>query len=244
MLRIFAITAIVIAGIIHLVIAPNHYNHAPAHGIFFALSGIAELGWAFVFWRWSNRMTYYAGLALSGGLIVLWIATQIFGAPFGDGPEPLDAGAVGSKLAELIGFGALLWLGMGQAMPAINLSRMPRLLAEAFVLALVFGLASYSAGYAVEPMMPGLHHVGDDHHEGDDDHGDSGHHDDDDDHGEKADDHHNDDNDDHHDNDQPADHHDDDEDDHHANEDTDHHDDDDGHHSDDDDHHNDDKSES
>jgi hypothetical protein len=45
MMRMISIItiAIAIAGLIHLVLAPAHYAHAPAHGVFFALAGMAEI---------------------------------------------------------------------------------------------------------------------------------------------------------------------------------------------------------
>ena len=37
-----AAVSMVAAGLIHLAIAPLHWGHAPAHGLFFAVSGLAE----------------------------------------------------------------------------------------------------------------------------------------------------------------------------------------------------------
>ena len=61
------IIALALAGAIHLIISPEHYGHAPAHGIFFAISGLAQVFWAVAAWFRMNRAVYYAGLALSGG---------------------------------------------------------------------------------------------------------------------------------------------------------------------------------
>jgi len=63
--------AIGAAGLIHLVLAPEHYAHAPAHGIFFALAGIAEILWALAFLRWPIEGIYYVGIVLAGAMIVI-----------------------------------------------------------------------------------------------------------------------------------------------------------------------------
>jgi hypothetical protein len=40
-----------VAGIIHLVITPIHYAHAPAHGLFFALCGVIQIALGLLIWR-------------------------------------------------------------------------------------------------------------------------------------------------------------------------------------------------
>jgi hypothetical protein len=40
---------IALAGLVHLLIVPAHYAHAPAHGIFFALAGIVQIAWSVAF---------------------------------------------------------------------------------------------------------------------------------------------------------------------------------------------------
>lgn len=69
--RLIAIIAVAIAGMIHLLISPSHLAHAPAHGIFFGLSGLAQVVWAMVYWRYPSKIAFYAGFALTGGMIVL-----------------------------------------------------------------------------------------------------------------------------------------------------------------------------
>jgi hypothetical protein len=36
-----------LAGLIHLVITPQHWAHAPAHGILFVIVGVVELIWPY-----------------------------------------------------------------------------------------------------------------------------------------------------------------------------------------------------
>ncbi len=93
----------VLAGIIHLVIIPQQWGHAPAHGIFMAVSGIVEIAWAFIFYRRPTKTVAGAGIVIAIAMIVLWIITRIFTAPFGPGPEEIDLAGIVSKLLELAG---------------------------------------------------------------------------------------------------------------------------------------------
>ena len=43
--------ATIVAGVIHLVIIPEHWEHAPAHGIFFLVVGIVQIVWGIAIWR-------------------------------------------------------------------------------------------------------------------------------------------------------------------------------------------------
>lgn len=108
MLRILAIGCLLGAGVVHLVITPYHYAHAPAHGLFFGLLGIVQVVWAGVFWRWPTSALRVGGLTLSGGVVVLWVLTQMVAIPFADQPEPIDWSLIASKALELAGFVTLV----------------------------------------------------------------------------------------------------------------------------------------
>ena len=212
MARMIAIMALVIAGITHFTITPSHYAHAPAHGIFFGISGAAQLAAALLLYIRPNRGTYYFGLGASGGLIILWLLTQIWSPPFAAVAEAIDLPTILSKLAELVAFGSLIAFANSADFATFAGNKTPNLALEAVGLALLVGVGSFGGGYASEPMFPSLYHAGDDHHE-DDAHG----------HDDAIDDHHEDeDDDDHHADEEDAD------DDHHADEDG--HSNDDGHH--------------
>lgn len=43
--------AAILAGVIHLAIIPEHWSHAPAHGLFFLSVGILQIGWGVIVWR-------------------------------------------------------------------------------------------------------------------------------------------------------------------------------------------------
>jgi copper(I)-binding protein len=161
MTRSISILAMVAAGVIHMVLAPDHYSHAPAHGIFFAIAGAVEMLWAIAFWRRTSRGLYAAGLAIAGGLIVLWAITRFAPAPFEGEPGLVDAGGILCKLSELAGFGALVGLALqGQVAGSARQSN-GRVIASALALALISGIAAYGLGFAAEPLFPSL--AGQDH---------------------------------------------------------------------------------
>lgn len=155
-MRSISIAAIALAGVIHLGIAPIHYAHAPAHGIFFAAAGIAEILWALAFWRRPSLRLYHTGLALAGGLVVLWAITRALPAPFGHGPEMIEARGVVCKLSELIGLLALVLLALQGRLPGEVKWPLWRVAGEALALALVVGWASWGIGYAATPWLPAL----------------------------------------------------------------------------------------
>ena len=156
MTRYIPVIAIILAGLIHLAVAPEHYAHAPAHGVFFVLAGVAEILWGLAFWRRPTPRRYHLGLALAGGLIVLWAVTRVLPAPFGHGPEPVNASGLVCKASELIGVLSLVMLAaQGQL---IGASSQPPLrpAGEALALALVVGLVSFGIGSAATPLLPTL----------------------------------------------------------------------------------------
>jgi hypothetical protein len=161
-----AVLLIILAGIIHLVIMPKHWDHAPAHGLFFGLVGLLQIGWGIAFWQRPSSTLYYAGFLLAGGLISLWVITRLWTAPFHAGPEPVDLAGVVCKLAELLALFSLAAL----AFTATAVGETKRLVAASLglllALSIVAGVGTYGVAIAAEPLFPGLM-AG---HEHDDDH--------------------------------------------------------------------------
>jgi len=156
MMRSIPIMAIALAGLIHLAVAPMHYAHAPAHGIFFAAVGIVEILWALAFWRRPLPGLYYVGLAAAGGLVVLWAITRALPAPFGHGPEAIEAGGLVCKVSELTGVIALGMLALRGQLPGIARRPAWRVAGEALALALIMGWGSWGVGYAATLWWPAL----------------------------------------------------------------------------------------
>ncbi|HLD93153.1 MAG TPA: hypothetical protein VI703_03015 [Anaerolineales bacterium] len=155
-MKVVASIAIAIAGYIHIYLAPQHYAHAPAHGIFFAVAGLAEIAWAVGFLRWPSRPFYYAGLAMAGGLVALWVVTRYLPAPFGHEVGAIDAGGIASKLGEMVGILALVALATQGRILGLAKQSFGRLLATAVLLGAAAGVVTYGVSRAVEPLFPFL----------------------------------------------------------------------------------------
>ena len=149
--------ATILAGMIHLVIAPVHWAHAPAHGLFFLIVGILQIAWGILVWRQPSTELYYVGVVMAGWLIVLYALTRVFPAPFGHGgPEVVSTIDIVCKFCEGLGMatlailifqGALLTAGRKTAWRAIGLI---------VLLSFIAAFTTYSAAIAAEPLLPSL----------------------------------------------------------------------------------------
>jgi hypothetical protein len=165
-MRHIPVITIAIAGIVHLLITRMHYAHAPIHGIFFALAGLAQCAWAVAFWRGPSLLLYRLGLGLSGGLVTLWLLTHTWGAPFGHGSEFIDLSTVICKASELTGLISLVVLAWMGYITFEHSSRFRRV-SEALALSLLVGIGFFGLGKIVEPWLPqwGVHAAPADEHE-------------------------------------------------------------------------------
>ena len=156
------VSAIVAAGLLHLVVAGDHFAHSSEHanfsphGTIFVLIGAAQLAWAYAFWRGATTRLYWAGLALSGGVIVLWGLTQVVSVPMEPEPSPIDLPSVLSKASELIGFSALVALGWHGLHVPLARRAIRRRFSEAVVAAMVVGVVVWGTGHLAEDVVPGL----------------------------------------------------------------------------------------
>jgi hypothetical protein len=151
-----AAVAVAIAGVVHILIVPQHYQHAPAHGIFFLIAGLVEIAWAFAYFRTPSRRLLHVGIVLGASLLVLWLLTRSLPVPFGHAAEPVDTWAVVCKLSELVGVVALAILGYQTLGEGTTRRANARALVLALVLGLAIGSATYVAARAAEPLLPAL----------------------------------------------------------------------------------------
>jgi hypothetical protein len=151
-----AAVAIAVAGVVHIIIVPQHYQHAPAHGVFFLVAGIVEIAWSIAFiWKPSKRLTY-VGMGIGSMLLVLWLLTRALPAPFGHSSEVVDAWAIVCKLSEFVGVVALVLLALLGIQETGGRRAGARAIVLALALGLVFGLTTYAVARAAEPLFPGL----------------------------------------------------------------------------------------
>lgn len=159
------VICLVIAGAIHLLIAPAHYAHAPAHGLFFGVIGLAQVGYVGLWLRRFRPALHLPGLLLSGGVVALWLLTHWLAIPFAAESHPLDWAAVTTKLAEGSAFLALLYLDHAGAF-----GRTPgnpaALLARSAAICLGSGLVVWGGALAAAPALPQLAEVTGHSHDG------------------------------------------------------------------------------
>jgi hypothetical protein len=157
----------ILAGVLHFVIIPEHWSHAPAHGLFFFLVGILQIVWGVVVWRKPSRQLYYIGAIMAGWLIVLYVITRWFPAPFGHGPESIETIDITCKACEALGMLALTVLIL-QDLPLNAKSRIAwRTVMLIALFSIVSGFVTYGAAGAAEAILPALSaHVEEHHHEG------------------------------------------------------------------------------
>jgi hypothetical protein len=151
-----AAVAVAIAGVVHVLIVPQHYQHAPAHGIFFLIAGLVEIAWAIAYFRGPSPRLLHLGIGLGSSLLVLWLLTRSLPVPFGHAAEPVDTWAVVCKLSELVGVVALALLAYQTLGEGTTRLANTRALVLALVLGLAIGSATYIVARAAEPLLPTL----------------------------------------------------------------------------------------
>jgi hypothetical protein len=132
----------------HLMIVPEHAEHAPAHAWFFAVSGILQIAWGAVGWRRTHPALDLFGMVLAGSLILLWFVTRIYPAPFSTHPEEVDGAGVISKVLEA---GVVVALAV-----AVVRESGRRWAAAGVFLGLVAAAGFYGGGRLAEPWLPSL----------------------------------------------------------------------------------------
>ena len=145
-----------LAGFIHLWIIPEHWEHAPAHGLFFLIVGVAQIIWGIAVWHRPSTRLYYIGVLLAGWLIVLYAMTRWLPAPFGHGPEGINTIDLACKICEVLGMitlAILIFQGM-----LLNAGRLVAWRTIAFIVFLSFiaAFATYGIARAAEPIFPSL----------------------------------------------------------------------------------------
>jgi hypothetical protein len=153
-----AVLTMALAGVLHLFVVREHWAHAPAHGLFFLIAGVIEIGWSITFIRTGSEALRRLGFLGSVVLVLLWGLTRFVPAPFGHGPEAVDVAGVATKACEIACAAAL---GLLIAAGAASAASQPRRIAWRPVFGLVLAAflltaLTYGAARAAEPVLPGL----------------------------------------------------------------------------------------
>ncbi len=150
-LDVLACTTLALSGLIHLAVTPEHSLHTPAHGLFFALLGTLQIGWAAAYWLLPTRRVRLGGFILSGGMVLLWGLTHVVAAPFQPYPEPVDGAGLASVALEAAAMGFLLVA----ASPQGRAGWLP-LVASAGAVSLITCLVVYGGGLVAATWIPSL----------------------------------------------------------------------------------------
>ncbi|GBD10893.1 hypothetical protein HRbin23_00543 [bacterium HR23] len=153
-MRRFVALCIALAGVVHLALTPQHYAHAPAHGILFAVAGLAQIAWAVAFWRRPTLLLWNLGILGAMALIVLWLLTRFLPAPFGHGPEAVTALGIAVKICEATAVATLVGMLLGKGVVSVPRPGRHALLWVAS--GVVGGLLFFGVASAVDGYLPAL----------------------------------------------------------------------------------------
>lgn len=153
-----------LAGAIHLWIIPEHWGHAPAHGLFFLLVGILQIVWSYFVWRRPSTRLYYIGVGMAGWLIVLYGITRWLPAPFGHGPEEINAIGIACKLCEGLGMITLAILLFQGLILKGGRTVAWRMIALIVLFSFISAFVTYGIARAAEPIFPSLSAPAEEHH--------------------------------------------------------------------------------
>jgi hypothetical protein len=95
-----AAAATAIAGILHLILAPNSFGFNVNNGIFFTVAGIAQLFWAVPMVRRWGMPWYYAGIGGTIVLIAVWVITRMPDNPITGRAGPVNAMGIAVEVLQ------------------------------------------------------------------------------------------------------------------------------------------------
>jgi hypothetical protein len=90
-----------IAGILHLIFASNIIGFNILNGIFFIISGLAQLFWAIPMIKKWGKIWYLIGIAGTIILIILWAITRMPGNPITGRGGPLNEIGVSIQIFQI-----------------------------------------------------------------------------------------------------------------------------------------------
>ena len=90
-----------IAGILHLTLVPNIIGRNPNSGIFFIISGIAQIFWVIPMLKKWGKTWYYIGIAGTIILITIWAITRMPGNPITGRGGPIGETAIVTEIFQI-----------------------------------------------------------------------------------------------------------------------------------------------
>ncbi|MFY9565612.1 MAG: hypothetical protein WAQ29_04620 [Nitrososphaeraceae archaeon] len=90
-----------IAGILHLSLVPNVIGRNPNSGIFFIISGIAQIFWVIPMLKRWGRIWYFLGIGGTIILIIMWVITRVPGNPITGRGGPIGEMAIVIEIFQI-----------------------------------------------------------------------------------------------------------------------------------------------
>ena len=90
-----------IAGILHLTLVPNIIGRNPNSGIFFIISGIAQIFWVIPMLKKWGKTWYIIGIAGTIILIIMWVITRMPGNPITGRGGPIGEMAIVIEIFQI-----------------------------------------------------------------------------------------------------------------------------------------------
>jgi uncharacterized protein (DUF305 family) len=109
--RVLAVGGLVASAILHIGLAPQHFQEATVQGIFFCATGVAAAVIAGAILAWPSRSAYVEGVLTALALIVLWAVFRLIPPPGAGVAEDVDLVGLLTKATELVAATAcaVLW---------------------------------------------------------------------------------------------------------------------------------------
>jgi len=90
-----------IAGILHLILVPNVIGRNPNSGIFFIVSGIAQIFWVIPMLKRWGRIWYFIGIGGTIILIIMWGITRMPGNPITGRGGPISEMGIAIEIFQV-----------------------------------------------------------------------------------------------------------------------------------------------
>jgi hypothetical protein len=90
-----------IAGILHLSLVPDVIGRNPNSGIFFIISGIAQIFWVIPMLKRWGRIWYFVGIGGTIILIIMWVITRVPGNPITGRGGPISEMAIVFEIFQI-----------------------------------------------------------------------------------------------------------------------------------------------
>jgi hypothetical protein len=90
-----------IAGILHLSLVPDVIGRNPNSGIFFIISGIAQIFWVIPMLKRWGRIWYFLGIGGTIILIIMWGITRVPGNPITGRGGPISEMAIVIEIFQI-----------------------------------------------------------------------------------------------------------------------------------------------